>query len=107
MNDYIIPGYVPNGTADEFAWMDGFLKPEPWMRDGLCRQTDPDLFFGDGDKPHMSEKRTADAKKVCLSCPVLAQCQEYAIRTGQTYGTWGALSQKELRKIHANKEQTA
>lgn len=39
-----------------------------WMRQGLCTQTDPELFFPEG------QKGAKPAKAVCSRCPVFSQC---------------------------------
>lgn len=62
------------------------ITPETWTVDALCAQVDPDVFFPDngGDGTHA-------AKRVCASCPVAAECLEYALRTRQEHGIWGGL----------------
>ena len=62
----------------------------------------PDLFFPektDGDSGNQ-------AKKMCRSCPVQAQCGIYAIQY-ELHGVWGGLSsmqRKELRKLRGISE---
>lgn len=58
-----------------------------------CAQTDPEAFF----PPKNGSAR--DAKKVCAACPVAAECLEYALRSGETYGVWGGLAGRELRRL--------
>jgi WhiB family transcriptional regulator, redox-sensing transcriptional regulator len=66
---------------------------EPWMDDGLCAQTDPEAFFPD------KGGSTRDAKRICLSCDVKAQCLEYALRNNERFGIWGGLSERERRAL--------
>lgn len=64
-----------------------------WREDALCRQVGPWLFFpGQGESPQ-------EAKNVCASCPVRAECLEYALVTRQIFGVWGGTSEWERRKI--------
>lgn len=63
--------------------LDWLVEPEPWMRDALCAQTDPDAFF-----PEKGE-RNDDAMRVCAACDVRARCLEFALRTRQGDGIWG------------------
>jgi WhiB family redox-sensing transcriptional regulator len=65
-----------------------------WMADGLCRQFDPDLFFPDGRGAAVAIQN-AQAKEVCMGCPVRAVCLEWAIDTGQSAGVWGGMSEDE------------
>ena len=77
-------------------WMDTLIRPEPWMQDALCAQTDPEMFF-----PQKGGS-TRNAKRVCASCDVREQCLEYALRTKQDDGIWGGKSAIELRKMRKN-----
>lgn len=67
-----------------------------WMRYGLCRQVDADLFFpeGRGAAVHI---QTEQAKKVCNRCPVRQHCLNWALETGQHSGVWGGTSPDERR----------
>lgn len=67
--------------------------PVPWVTDALCAQVSPALWFP--PNPELS----GPAIRICNVCPVIDQCREYAIESGQRWGTWGGLSQNELRKI--------
>lgn len=65
--------------------------PEPWMFGGLCGQSDPDAWFPDkgGD--------VRVAKRVCLACPVLAECAAFALARDDLVGVWGGMSERERR----------
>lgn len=73
------------------------VRPEPWVQDALCTQTDPELFFPE------KGGSTREAKKVCSSCDVTVQCLAYALRTGQDEGIWGGKSSRQLRKLRGKK----
>jgi WhiB family transcriptional regulator, redox-sensing transcriptional regulator len=64
-----------------------------WQSDSLCAQTDPEAFFPE------KGGSTRDAKKICSSCEVRAQCLEYALRNDERFGIWGGLSERERRKL--------
>ena len=67
-------------------------SPE-WMAAGLCRQSDPALFFPESG--HGSE----DARAVCARCPVRAACLAYALAHRERYGVWGGLSERQRRHL--------
>ncbi|GAB2982937.1 hypothetical protein GCM10027282_22320 [Frigoribacterium salinisoli] len=67
--------------------------PLAWQVDSLCAQTDPEAFFPE------KGGSTRDAKKICASCDVRAQCLEYALRNDERFGIWGGLSERERRKL--------
>lgn len=78
-------------------------KPEPWTVDALCVQVDPDLFF-----PEVGEYTKAKAaKRVCTNCPVIAECLEYALRHGETFGVWGGTAAVERRRMIRERRDTA
>ncbi|GLB65610.1 WhiB family transcriptional regulator [Arthrobacter mangrovi] len=64
-----------------------------WQADALCAQTDPEAFFPE------KGGSTRDAKKVCGSCTVRAQCLEYALEHDERFGIWGGLSERERRRL--------
>ena len=64
-----------------------------WQSDSLCAQTDPEAFFPE------KGGSTRDAKKICGSCEVRAQCLEYALQNDERFGIWGGLSERERRKL--------
>ena len=59
----------------------------------LCAQTDPEAFFPE------KGGSTREAKKVCRSCEVRAECLEYALEHDERFGIWGGLSERERRRI--------
>ncbi|MFC4243560.1 WhiB family transcriptional regulator [Gryllotalpicola reticulitermitis] len=64
-----------------------------WQTDALCAQTDPEAFFPE------KGGSTRDAKKICGTCEVRAQCLEYALQNDERFGIWGGLSERERRKL--------
>ena len=66
---------------------------EQWMVDAICPTTSPDDFF-----PNKGES-TKEAKRICLGCPVRAECLSYALRNDERFGVWGGLSERERRAL--------
>ena len=64
-----------------------------WQSESLCAQTDPEAFFPE------KGGSTRDAKRICTSCEVKAQCLEYALKNDERFGIWGGLSERERRKL--------
>ena len=64
-----------------------------WQADALCAQTDPEAFFPE------KGGSTREAKRVCQSCDVRAECLEYALAHDERFGIWGGLSERERRKL--------
>ena len=64
-----------------------------WQSDALCAQTDPEAFFPE------KGGSTRDAKRICTSCEVRAECLEYALQNDERFGIWGGLSERERRRL--------
>jgi WhiB family redox-sensing transcriptional regulator len=65
-----------------------------WMVLAACQGRTP-LFFGtNGERPQRRARREARARKLCVACPVLEPCREYA-RANRENGFWGAESEEE------------
>ena len=76
--------------------------------DANCRGLDPDLFFDDYDGVEGEEsngngytyfystapKQHAYLRRVCLTCPALQDCKEWAIKH-ERYGFWGGMTAME------------
>jgi len=75
---------------DAFAPDEGVLG---WQERALCAQTDPEAFFPE------KGGSTREAKRVCISCEVRAECLEYALENDERFGIWGGLSERERRKL--------
>jgi WhiB family redox-sensing transcriptional regulator len=72
-----------------------------WHSLGTCAGAGADLFF---DPTHEASPsaREAQAKAVCVSCPVFEQCLEWALAQGEPSGVWaGGTSTTERRTLHA------
>ena len=75
-----------------------FLSPDEldelgWQDRALCAQTDPEAFFPE------KGGSTREAKRVCRSCEVRAECLEYALEHDERFGIWGGMSERERRRI--------
>ncbi len=64
-----------------------------WQEQALCAQTDPEAFFPE------KGGSTREAKRVCSSCDVRAECLSYALENDERFGIWGGLSERERRRL--------
>lgn len=95
-----VAGTVHNRTRVEEASqvrdpmvLDAGAEELLWQEHALCAQTDPEAFFPE------KGGSTREAKRVCLSCDVRAECLEYALANDERFGIWGGLSERERRKL--------
>ena len=80
-------------TLLDLAGQDSDEAELTWQERALCAQTDPEAFFPE------EGGSTREAKKVCVSCEVRAECLEYALENDERFGIWGGLSERERRKL--------
>lgn len=87
---------------------DDILNSRPWQVNALCAKStdpegndiDPDWWFPSRDT---SERiATESAKKVCMVCPVRAECL-IEITENPTYGTWAGYTERERSELKIGK----
>ncbi|MCG0066267.1 WhiB family transcriptional regulator [Streptomyces tricolor] len=66
-----------------------------WLQHAACAGMDVRAFFSSG---HHARAQVNEARRVCATCPVQTQCAAWAIETGERWGVWGGMSQKQLRE---------
>ncbi|MEX2323963.1 MAG: WhiB family transcriptional regulator [Acidimicrobiia bacterium] len=79
------------GTGDDLAWQDR----------ANCTGANADLFF-----PERGAS-TRTAKAICRACDVREECLEFAITTGEKFGIWGGMSERERRKVRRDRQIAA
>jgi WhiB family transcriptional regulator, redox-sensing transcriptional regulator len=71
-----------------------------WRLAAACRDLDPDLFFPIGTAgPAVTQ--IAEAKEICLTCPVRTSCLDWALRHYQDYGIWGGTTERERQALRS------
>lgn len=75
--------------AVETSW-----QPPDWTNDAECLELDhdPEWWFQPANTAD-----TKKAKRLCSLCPVMALCRAYALDNRISDGTWGGLSESEIR----------
>lgn len=76
--------------------------PRRWRDEALCRDEDPELFF-----PNPGEVlRLAEARGVCVRCPVIQACGNWATTAGIADGVFGGLTEDERRTMRRARNRT-
>ncbi len=88
------PGRVVRGEiVRELFLVEADSDELGWQERALCAQTDPEAFFPE------KGGSTREAKKVCQTCEVRAECLEAALGNDERFGIWGGMSERERRKL--------
>lgn len=110
LNRFCDAGFTPAGEPQQVeartslkAYLASVARTwaEPWMDEGICGQTDPEIFFPE------KGGSTADAKRICMGCPVRRTCLEWALSNNERFGILGGKSERERRKIAKEREVAA
>jgi WhiB family redox-sensing transcriptional regulator len=64
-----------------------------WMREAACRGMDTNLFFP------ITGQHAVEAKTVCARCPVAEACRDYALKSGEKWGVWGGMTEKDRKTV--------
>jgi WhiB family redox-sensing transcriptional regulator len=72
-----------------------------WQYRAACKGPQSELFFAPNhlERKEDRHERESAAKSICRSCPVLAQCREYALLIREPHGIWGGLNEYERRQL--------
>jgi WhiB family redox-sensing transcriptional regulator len=90
-----LSGTTAGGIGAGTEWSGGspLIAPEPWMQDAACTSANPEAWFPE------KGGSTRDAKRVCDTCDVVAECLAYALERDERFGIWGGKSERERRKL--------
>lgn len=73
-------------STGQFTWV------ENWALKGSCIEAEPDALFVRGAAQQQ-------AKQVCMSCPVIAECLADALDNRTEFGVWGGMTERERRAL--------
>jgi WhiB family redox-sensing transcriptional regulator len=73
------------------------------MVDAACRGRDPRVFFP--GRSGAARLLLVEARAICSTCPVREPCADHAIASGEKFGVWGGLSEKQRRVERRRRRQ--
>jgi WhiB family transcriptional regulator, redox-sensing transcriptional regulator len=81
--------------APDLPDLSAYLGARPaWMDQGACRGSATRVFFVERGAGSAKE-----ARAICRSCPVEAECLAYALSDPEVAGVWGATTERERRAM--------
>lgn len=76
------------------------VRPQQWMDNAVCAQVDADLWFPE------TGGNAALARRICSTCPVAADCLQYAVEHNEQ-GIWGGTSAKTRQRMRGTEQPCA
>ncbi|MDT2009536.1 WhiB family transcriptional regulator [Rhodococcus opacus] len=77
----------------------GVTTSPVWREWARCRDVEASVFFApDSERAGARARREAAAQRICEGCPVLVECRGHALAVGESYGTWGGMTEQDRRR---------
>ena len=74
-----------------------------WRDDAACRQHNAELWFPNHQPGRGTADVYADARAVCITCPVIADCLEHVLTTREDHGMWAALTPEQRANLYRDR----
>jgi WhiB family redox-sensing transcriptional regulator len=74
-----------------------------WRKHAACRGISADVFYPVTE----DEADAAEAKAICVECPVRQACLEHALSHRERDGIWGGATERERRRIIRQRRKSA
>jgi WhiB family redox-sensing transcriptional regulator len=74
---------------------------DEWQTSALCRGNHSHLFFPPStfERKDDRERREMRAKAICNVCPVMSDCQTYAVAIREPFGIWGGMTETDRKQV--------
>ena len=69
------------------------------VKDALCAQTDPEVFFPEPKSEYNDYGNARFAKRICAKCDYALPCLTTALSNKEEYGVWGGSTAKDRKFI--------
>lgn len=86
-------GTAPWGT--DRALLPSVADEWNWQSMASCLGYPPEMFFPKEECRGGRFAREQQAKRICRTCPVVAECRQHALSLPETHGIWGAMTARE------------
>jgi WhiB family transcriptional regulator, redox-sensing transcriptional regulator len=82
-----------------FRWRHLYVD-DSWQEQAACAEEDPALFFPVlGSNRALYNQQVLEAQMICLNCPVIGECLQYALAVDIRYGVWGGASEIDRARL--------
>lgn len=74
--------------------------PDDWDTEAACRDIpNPEIFFPNEGFDRLGRRTSDEAIAICETCPVIAQCLDFALKNKIDHGIWGGKTENQRRKM--------
>ena len=81
-----------------------FFDDRDWELEALCKNhLKPEWWYPEQNNYHGGQL----AKRVCLRCPVMKECLDWALKHDEEHGVWGATTPRERQRIKRGQRKKA
>jgi WhiB family transcriptional regulator, redox-sensing transcriptional regulator len=70
-----------------------------WYDKAACKGLDVEIFFAE------TPGQSAEALRVCASCPVRAECHDAAMTEREYHGVWGGTPENARRRVFRREDR--
>ena len=70
-----------------------------WRTHAACADSDPNDWVWINSNKIKDARKAAPLKRICATCPVAAQCLDYALDNRIDHGVWGGTSERQRRRM--------
>lgn len=71
------------------------VRYQAWRDRAACKGADLSLFFPSEEG---GTAQAAKARAICASCPVMAECRQYALGSPERWGIWAGMTERDRRR---------
>lgn len=75
--------------TDTVPWIDAVDRRENWQALSICGPEHDEILFSAGRRGRTRDRLVEEAKRLCRSCPVQADCLQVAVERREKNGVWG------------------
>jgi WhiB family redox-sensing transcriptional regulator len=74
----------------------------PFNGEQLCNESNSDLFF---PEEYIDPTKLSEARSICNSCTLVADCLEYALQTPWLEGIWAGTTPRQRTRIRSQRNK--
>ena len=100
MNRAEVEWLISGDESDPSQWLAELTRRPPWHAEAACRGIGPTVFvIGRGANAAVMSR----ARAICSTCPVTAECLDYALADIDAVGIWAGTTAQVRRAMRSGR----